>query len=118
MASSKNFSESELKCSCCGQSGVQQWALDKLQAIRDEYNKGMTITSSYRCSSHPVEARKGSGKAGTHNQGIAFDVYVSNGAQRYELVSLAIKHGANGIGVEKNFIHIDFRDTTRVVWVY
>ena len=116
MASSKNFSESELTCSCCGQSGVQQWALDKLQAIRDEYAKGMTITSSYRCANHPNERTKV--KTGTHNQGIAFAVYVSNGAQRYELVSLAIKHGANGIGVEKNFIHIDFRNTTRVVWVY
>lgn len=116
MASSKNFKESELTCSCCGESGVQQWALDKLQLIREEYNKGMTITSSYRCPNHPVEARKA--KAGTHAQGIAFDVFVSNGAQRYELVSLAMKHGANGIGVDKNFIHIDFRDATRVVWVY
>ena len=116
MAESKNFKSDELKCSCCGKSGVQQWALDKLQAIRDEYNKSMTITSSYRCSDHPVERVKS--KAGTHNQGIAFDVYVSNGAQRYELVSLGIKHGATGIGVDRNFVHIDFRNTTRVVWVY
>ena len=116
MAKSKNFSESELVCSCCGESGVQQWALDKLQAIRDDYGKPMTITSSYRCSDHPVERSKA--KAGTHNMGIAFDVHVHSGNERYELVSLAMKHGANGIGVDKNFVHIDFRDTIRVVWVY
>lgn len=116
MAESKNFSESELVCSCCGKSGVQQWALDKLQAIRDEYGKPMTITSSYRCENHPVERSKA--KAGTHNQGIAFDVHVYGGNDRYELVSLAMKHGANGIGVDKNFVHIDFRDSIRVVWVY
>jgi uncharacterized protein YcbK (DUF882 family) len=116
MAESKSFKVGELTCSCCGKSGVQQWALDKLQTIRDEYNKPIRITSSYRCGNHPVERTKA--KPGTHNQGIAFDVAVANGAQRYELVSLAIKHGANGIGVDKNFVHIDFRDTAKVAWVY
>ena len=116
MAESENFKADELTCSCCGKSGVQQWALDKLQTIRDEYNKPMRITSSYRCSNHPVERVKT--KAGTHNQGIAFDVAVSGGAERYELVSLGIKHSANGIGVDRNFVHLDFRDTARVVWVY
>lgn len=116
MSESKNFSESELACSCCGASGVQQWALDKLQAIRDDYGKPMIITSSYRCPEHPIERIKA--KAGTHAMGIAFDVHVNGGNDRYELVSLAMKHGASGIGVDKNFVHIDFRDSIRVVWVY
>jgi len=115
-ASSKNFSAEELQCTCCGSEGVQQWALDKLQAVRDMVGRPLTITSSYRCSNHPVEARKS--KAGTHNQGIAFDIYVSSGAERHELITTGLLVGANGIGVDKNFIHLDFRDTTPVVWTY
>ena len=116
MANSKNFSSDELKCSCCGESGVQQWALDKLQAVRDIVGRPLTITSAYRCSNHPVESRKS--KAGTHNQGIAFDICVSNGAERHELVTAGLLVGANGIGVDKNFIHLDWRDSIPVIWSY
>ena len=116
MASSKNFTSNELRCSCCGDEHVQQWALDKLQAIREELGRPLSVTSAYRCENHPVESRKK--KAGTHNKGIAFDIFVGDGALRYQLISTAIKHGANGVGVSRSFIHIDFRDTTPVVWTY
>ena len=116
MANSKNFKSEELACSCCGEEHIQQWALDKLQAIRNAVGRPLRITSAYRCINHPVESRKK--KGGTHHDGIAFDIHVSSGAQRYEIVSLGIKHGANGIGVDRNFVHLDFRDTARVVWVY
>lgn len=115
-ASSKNFSAEELQCTCCGSDGVQQWALDKLQTVRNIVGRPLAITSAYRCSNHPVEARKS--KAGTHNQGIAFDIYVSSGTERHEIITTGLIVGANGIGVDKNFIHLDFRDTTPVVWTY
>lgn len=116
VAETKNFSKDELKCSCCGEYGVQQWALDKLQTIREEFSRPMKVTSSYRCEKHPNERTKQ--KLGTHTQGIAFDIYVADATSRYDIVSLGIKHGANGIGVANNFVHLDFRDTTRVVWLY
>jgi len=116
MAQSKNFSSKELQCSCCGSDGVQQWALDKLQLIRDEVNRPLTITSAYRCKEHPVERSKA--KAGTHNQGIAFDILVSNGSERHQLITLGLLHGATGVGVDKNFIHLDWRDDAPVAWVY
>ena len=116
MASSKNFSSNELKCSCCGDEYVEQWALDKLQAIRNSVNRPLIITSAYRCSQHPNEISKT--KAGTHSQGIAFDIAVSNGAERYQLIAQGLLHGATGIGVDKNFIHLDFRGTIPVVWTY
>lgn len=118
MATSKNFKSEELACTCCGESGVKQWALDKLQAIRDIVGRPLTITSAYRCSNHPLEAKKLTGKAGTHNQGIAFDIYVSSGTERHELINTGLLVGANGIGVDKNFIHLDFREATPVVWTY
>lgn len=116
LASTKNFSAEELKCSCCGEYGVQQFALDKLQEIRDSVGRPLTVTSSYRCSNHPVEKRKS--KPGTHNQGIAFDIQVSNGSERHELVSKGLSHGATGIGVANTFVHLDWRTGTPVVWVY
>lgn len=116
MIESKNFTASELTCSCCGKSGVQQWALDKLQQVRDSYLRPMTITSAYRCDEHPIEKAKS--KGGTHNQGIAFDIYVGSGAERYELIMCAMLCGASGIGVENNFVHLDWRDSTPVMWGY
>lgn len=116
MASSKNFSSDELKCSCCGEEKIQQWALDKLQAVRDIVGRPITVTSAYRCSNHPVESKKS--KSGTHNQGIAFDIYVSNGAEKHELVTAGLLVGASGIGVDKNFIHLDWRDSIPVIWSY
>jgi uncharacterized protein YcbK (DUF882 family) len=115
-ASSKNFSADELTCSCCGSHGVQQSALDHLQEVRESAGRPLTITSSYRCPNHPVEAKKS--KPGTHAQGIAFDVYVGNGAERFEIIQLGLKHGATGIGVAKSFVHLDWRNSTPVSWVY
>lgn len=115
-ASSKNFSADELKCSCCGEYGVQQDALDKLQQVRTAVGRPFKITSSYRCSEHPVEAKKST--PGTHNQGIAFDIYTANGAERYEIIKEGLRHGATGIGVAKSFVHLDWRDGVAVSWVY
>lgn len=118
MASTKNFKSNELKCSCCGDENIEQWALEKLQLVRDSVDRPLAITSAYRCSNHPVEARKPKGKVGTHRQGIAFDIYVANGLERGEIVTAGILHGASGIGVDKNFVHLDWRDTDLVMWVY
>lgn len=115
MASSKNFTSDELKCSCCGQEKIEQWALDKLQAIRDEAGRPLKINSAYRCKNHPEEAKKI--KGGTHTQGIAFDIAVSGGAQRMEIIKLGIKHGINGLGVANTFVHLDWRDDDSA-WKY
>ena len=116
MASSKNFKSEELACSCCGEEHIQQWALDKLQMVRNSTGRPLKSTSAYRCSKHPVESRKK--KAGTHHQGIAFDIYTSNGAERYQIITQGLLAGATGIGVAKSFIHLDGRDGTPVVWTY
>ena len=115
-ASSKNFSANELKCSCCGSYGVDQDALDKLQEVRESVGRPLRVTSSYRCSNHPVESKKS--KPGTHNQGIAFDIAVSNGVERLEIISKGLSHGATGVGVAKTFVHLDWRKSTPVSWVY
>lgn len=120
VAKTKNFDparDKKLTCSCgCGRNEVKQWALDKLQDIRDEYGKGMIVNSGYRCADHPAEARKD--KPGQHHEGVAFDISCDNGYDRLRLVELARKHGAKGIGVAKTFVHIDFRGMFPVMWSY
>ena len=113
----KNFKAAELKCSCCGADGVKQWALDKIQAVRDDANRPLVLTSAYRCANHPDEAKKP--KPGQHKKGVGFDIKVNNGVERMQLVELGIKHGAKGIGVARGFVHLDWRNSSvPVMWVY
>lgn len=116
MYSTKNFASDELACKCCGEHGVQKYALDRLQEIRDAVGRPLKITSAYRCANHPNEKHKA--KPGTHNHGIAFDIAVSNGAERYEIIKQGLLHGARGIGVAKGFVHLDWRQGASVSWVY
>jgi len=119
-AETKNFKPSTdcLTCQHCGADGVQQWALDKLQAMRDEYGKPMVITSAFRCKDHPEESKKAA--PGAHTSGCAFDVKVGSGIERMRIVELAIKHGAKGVGVANTFVHVDWWPTRSepVMWVY
>jgi len=90
--------------------------LAKLDKLREECGFPFTITSGYRDPSHPNEARKE--KPGTHSQGIAADIAVSNGFERMNIVQNALKLGFGGIGVARTLIHVDTRDTTPVTWTY
>ena len=90
--------------------------LEKLDQLREECGFPFRITSGYRDETHPNEARKE--KPGTHNQGIAADIAVSNGFERMNIVHNALKLGFGGIGVAKGFVHVDTRTTTPVMWTY
>lgn len=117
IASTRNFSPKELVCTCCGQHGVLQWALDRLQVIRDIVDRPLTLASAYRCENHPQERIKT--VKGQHYKGVAFDIKIKNSAERLQLVQLALQLGAGGIGVADTFVHIDFRQTKRaVMWTY
>jgi len=82
--------------------------LSKLQALRMAYGAPMRITSGYRCSEHPIEAKKM--KPGAHASGCACDVAV-DGQQAHQLLKLAFELGFTGIGVNQKtsgrFIHLD-----------
>ena len=99
-----------------GQDYSKDEFIEKLDKLRHACNFPFNITSGYRDPSHPIEARKA--KAGTHAQGIACDIAVSGGAERYIIVREALKLGFTGIGVAKTFIHVDIRETTPVMWEY
>ena len=91
--------------------------LENLDRLREICGFPFRITSGYRDATHPVEARKE--KPGTHQQGIAADIAVSNGLDRLTLVREALKMDCfNGIGIGNGFLHLDGRKTTPVMWTY
>ena len=116
--SSKNFSRDELKCSFSGECAIEEDALEKLQALRDEWGKPIKLSSAFRSSSHPRERLKPNGPGYHHGNGkggMAFDCLIA-GEDVVPFIALAIKHGFKGIGVNQKgkwnqrFIHIDTRD--------
>lgn len=110
------FKLEEFNCQETGENEMDPDFLEKLDELRHQCNFPFTITSGYRDPSHSIEAKKET--PGVHTQGIAADIYVSNGVHRYKLLITAFNMGFTGIGVAKSFIHVDTRPTQPVVWTY
>ena len=110
-----NFSYEELACQHCGIMNLSQDFLVALQELRDAVDMPMTITSGYRCAEHPIEKAKSS--PGFHNRG-AVDI-AAQGSSAYHLMKIALSEslGWTGIGIAKDFIHLDRRDKP-TLWTY
>ncbi len=116
-----NFSPAELASNGNGAVQIQIQALDRLQALRTEWNRSLTINSAYR---DPVYNLKiGSTNGSQHPKGTAFDVSVRGWTFEniYLFKEMAYKHGFRGFGGyeqkngDRNFIHIDNRGS-RAKW--
>ena len=112
----KYFKLSEFNCTHTGENRMEPEFLEKLDNLRDYCGFPFVITSGYRSPSHPLEAVKEI--PGTHAQGIAADIKMTNSAHRYSLIKAALDHGFTGIGIAGTFIHLDTRGTAPVVWTY
>jgi len=119
VSESKHFSKSELECSFSGECEVEEDAIQKLEALREEWGKPIRLSSAYRSAENPRERTKKTGPGYHHgvngNGGQAFDVLLA-GEDVVPFIALAIKHGFKGIGVNQKgewnqrFIHIDTRE--------
>ena len=111
MPSTKNFSDEELRCSCCGENLMDEEFLKRLQTVRNKFGRAMHLSSAYRC---PVwnDQVSMTGRKGPHTTGRAVDVLLS-GPDALRLVSLAVDCGMRGIGIkqtaphEARFVHLD-----------
>lgn len=115
-----NFKKEEFDCSATGENNMQHEFMSKLQAIRTEFGKPIKVTSGFRSKQHPIEARKTTSN-GEHTQGNCADIYCDNGADRFRLISLALKHGITRIGVAKSFLHLGIGGVglpNNVIWEY
>jgi len=106
----KYFSAAEMECKCgCG--GLPSHELMVfLMDMREEAQFSFPISSGYRCPEYNQQVSS-SGPDGPHTQAAA-DIKVY-GERAREVVKLAIKYGAEGIGISQKgimksrFIHVD-----------
>lgn len=114
---SKNFYIDEFQCRCggCKTFTISSELIKRLQMVRDEYGKPITVTSGYRC---PAYNKKVKGVPNSyHIQGLAVDIAVISSLDRFLILKAATKY-FTGIGVAKKFIHLDLRDSSPVFWTY
>ena len=118
------FSVDELKCKGTDECEMDEGFMEKLEALRHEFNEPMIVSSGYRHESYNQVI--GGAKNSPHLYGKAVDVVIS-GKSAYRLMKLAIQYGFTGIGVsqrgphEKRFLHIDTMensDTHPRPWIW
>jgi len=115
MTTYRYFTKDELRCHCdaCKDDEeiyMDDFFMEQIVAIREQLGFSFPVTSAYRCTEHPVEARKSS--PGAHTTGKAMDIQVS-GKRALWLLEAALKQGFIGLGIsqkgphDKRFIHLD-----------
>jgi zinc D-Ala-D-Ala carboxypeptidase len=101
----KNFSRHEFACRCgCGYDDVDRTLVDRLQRARTSHGP-ITVTSGCRCRSH--NTAEGGSPTSSHILGLAVDVKVAGGEERFEILTCLIEAGFRRIGVASSFIHAD-----------
>ena len=103
-------------CSETGERGIKEVFVRRLDRYRAACGFPLVVTSGFRSPQHTKERDKS--KPGTHTQGIAADFKVLSGAHRRIMVRVALEMGFNGIGVAKDFVHVDDRKGLKVMWTY
>ncbi len=118
---SKNFSRSEFACkgtNCCGHSApVQPELIYALQALRDQLNLPLSITSGFRCNRHNESV--GGADRSFHTLGMAADVACPDGMKAEDLAQAAEAIAAfqqGGIGIYPSWVHLDVRTTGKARW--
>ena len=112
----KYFKIEEFDCQETGENNMNPAFLAILDKLRGNCEFPFVITSGYRSPKHSIEMVKD--EPGTHAKGIAADISAIGGVRKRKVVEEALKLGFGGIGVGKDFIHVDIRSSTPVVWGY
>ena len=91
--------------------------LYKLDHARDIAGISFKITSGYRTKER--NAQVGGVPNSSHLIGVAADIAVSSGSERYIILNALIRAGFKRIGVAKGFIHCDTDDSkSESLWTY
>ena len=101
----KNFTEKELECPCCGKVKMDNYYMAKLQEIRTACAFGFKVNSGYRCESHNAKVSKNS--RNDHTRGKAVDIHMTRRYRRAILLKYLLSSDYfNDIAIAKTFIHI------------
>ena len=91
--------------------------LERLEQAREIAGIPFRITSGFRTKEHNSEV--GGVPNSSHLKGVAADIAVSSGNERYIILNALIRAGFKRIGVAKTFIHCDLDDEkSNSVWTY
>lgn len=115
----KYFTLDEFDCPSLPNSGKNMDTnfLTKLEEAREIAGVPFKITSGYRTKEHN-EAVGGVANS-SHLIGVAADIAVSSGSERYIILNALLKAGFKRIGVAKTFIHCDTDpNKSNSVWTY
>ena len=104
---SANFSVKEFECKCgkCPETLINLDHVERLQQLRDNIGRSITITSAYRCLAHNTAV--GGEKNSQHMKGHATDITVKG--MTPDEVADACEKLFDGIGRYDTFTHIDSR---------
>jgi uncharacterized protein YcbK (DUF882 family) len=109
------FTDSELKCKCCGKLIIDELFLAKLNAARAIAEFQFIVTSGYRCIKHNADVGSTSSN---HTSGKAADIRCLDSFDRFYMVRAMLEAGMLGIGISKEFIHCDINRSSRDLWTY
>lgn len=118
-----HFRRKEFACGCgCGLDNVDLRLVFMLQRIRTVRGAPLRITSGCRCAAHNKSV--GGAKQSAHlpdESGVchAADVVCDTCADRFAVVSAALKAGITRIGIYKSHVHLD-NSTARkqsIIWL-
>lgn len=109
----KNFKSTEFDCKgkgCCSKTPIDIELLGYVQVIRNHFNKPITVNSGYRCKKHNKNV--GGVSNSMHCGGMAADIAVK-GVSPAKVAAFieTLMPKSGGIGVYKNFVHVDTRET-------
>jgi len=113
-----NFKVREFLCPCCGEEGIKEALVYRLQNAHDlqPVNRMMIVTSGYRCPAHNKQV--GGVEDSAHTKGLAADIRFDNANHKFMLMKALFYAGFKRIGTYKSWIHVDI-DTTKpqeVIW--
>ena len=103
-----NFKVREFRSKCGSDTVIidVDFIKNKLQKIREHFNRAVTVISAYRTEAH--NAKVGGARSSLHLTGEAFDIKII-GVPLIEIAKYAEKIGIKGIIIYNNFIHLDSR---------
>ena len=102
----RNFSPAEIACRGTGKLLVNEPALDKLQALRDQLGKPLIVRSAYRSPEH--NRAVGGATRSKHLDGAAFDIAMTNhDPVAFEAAAREVGFLGFGFYPRSGFIHVD-----------
>lgn len=107
------FSDEELKCKCCGRLIIDDVFLFRLNWARHLAGFPFVVDSGYRCPKHNAEEKSTSNN---HVVGKAVDLFCIDNYIRYIIIASCITAGILGIGIGKNYLHLDTNRTIALIW--